>query len=351
MGSFDKALWDTDAEHEAPDTGGSGSRVSAGERPFFTNALGGGGRQAEEDLAALIRAQLRGEAGGGAAEAEAPEEALEGAPEEAPEEARKDDTTTVSDGQVADATAADCSGAPKPLRKAQQRLAELRARLGKGRRENSKETYWEARRVAGAGDDGGSAGRAAMGKRTREAGGGTSLEDIKDVRDAATAVGGTGGLLDEAAAGALAAASKRQRRRDREAAGHFGWDQYNAGKAIAEYGRDVAAIAPTVRTGGGAASSSSSHSAAERAEAVVPQLASVARVGAADYADDAAVAAVAARIEGKIGSGIGRVRKVKQDEAPTYINDRNRRMNNLLEKHYGKFVAETKEDLERGTAL
>ena len=100
-----------------------------------------------------------------------------------------------------------------------------------------------------------------------------------------------------------------------------------------------------------AAAASGEASAGRVAEAVVPHLASDSRHGAADFADPARVEALAGRIEGKISSGVGRTRKVRQDEAPTYINDRNRRMNLMLERHYGKFAAETKESFERGTAL
>ncbi len=54
---------------------------------------------------------------------------------------------------------------------------------------------------------------------------------------------------------------------------------------------------------------------------------------------------------GKFSPGVGRTRRIRQAEAPTYSNGRNRRMNNMLERHYGKFAAETKESFERDTAL
>jgi hypothetical protein len=336
------ALWDIEAEAEAEAKAastrepGDPATVSGGK--FFTNSLGAGGRQAEEDLAAVIRAKLR--AGDHETAAAAPAAAAAPSPAAAVPGGMPATGDAVTEAEQASAgssaQSAPRSAAAAPS-KAQQRLADLRARLGKGRRDNGKETYWEARRAAGAADASGFAGRAAPGKRDRGS--------------AAGSAGGSGpgdatGLLDEDATGAIAAASKRQRQKDREAAGHFGWDQYNADKARAEYRRDVAAVAPAARIGVRA-----SESAVARAEAVIPQMAGAARHGAADYADSGAVAAVAARVEEKISSGVGRVRKVKQDEAPTYINDRNRRMNQNLEKHYGKFVAETKEDIERGTAL
>ncbi len=34
-----------------------------------------------------------------------------------------------------------------------------------------------------------------------------------------------------------------------------------------------------------------------------------------------------------------------------YINERNKRYNELLDRHYGKYTAEIKQNLERGTAL
>lgn len=34
-----------------------------------------------------------------------------------------------------------------------------------------------------------------------------------------------------------------------------------------------------------------------------------------------------------------------------YINERNKRYNELLERHYGKYTAEIKQNLERGTAV
>lgn len=34
-----------------------------------------------------------------------------------------------------------------------------------------------------------------------------------------------------------------------------------------------------------------------------------------------------------------------------YINERNKRYNELLDRHYGKYTAEIKQNLERGTAI
>ncbi|VDN37613.1 unnamed protein product [Dibothriocephalus latus] len=46
-----------------------------------------------------------------------------------------------------------------------------------------------------------------------------------------------------------------------------------------------------------------------------------------------------------------RRRAFDNDADIDYINERNKRYNELLERHYGKYTAEIKQNLERGTAL
>jgi len=308
----------------------------------FTNKLGREGRGAEDDLAAVIRARLDkeedarrsavraalAEAGGGGAGAAAPAAA-------AGDEGEGDETGEEDSPAAEGGTKSRAADAPVSARvsRARARLDAIRGRLDKGRRENAKHTFREAQRGAGV-----DPGDKRYGKRARE--GGEGPEEEGEAEEAG------GGLLDEASAAAASAAVKRESKAKR-AREHFGWAQYN-GRLEREYQRDVKAL-----PGGGAraVASAGTGDAARVAEAVVPQLADDARYGAADYADPARVAALAARVEGKLKTGVGRTRKIREDEAPTYINERNRRMNNMLERHYGKFAAETKESFERGTAL
>uniref|UniRef100_A0A7S0JVS0 Pre-mRNA-splicing factor SYF2 n=1 Tax=Cafeteria roenbergensis TaxID=33653 RepID=A0A7S0JVS0_CAFRO len=239
-------------------------------------------------------------------------------------------------GAASSAAAAAAAPAPAPapsakVSAAQARLAALRDRAKAGRRETSKEAYFEARRGAGLDTE-----RMRAGKRRRDEAAGGEERDVADA------------VLDLDASTAREAAYKEEIKAKR-AREHFGWAQHN-GRMEREYARDVAAL-PAGSAAALAAAASGEASAGRVAEAVVPHLASDSRHGAADFADPARVEALAGRIEGKISSGVGRTRKVRQDEAPTYINDRNRRMNLMLERHYGKFAAETKESFERGTAL
>nr|CDS30745.2 pre mRNA splicing factor syf2 [Hymenolepis microstoma] len=50
-------------------------------------------------------------------------------------------------------------------------------------------------------------------------------------------------------------------------------------------------------------------------------------------------------------SSFSRRRAFDPDADIDYINERNKRYNELLERHYGKYTAEIKQNLERGTAL
>ncbi|KAA0147108.1 hypothetical protein FNF29_07598 [Cafeteria roenbergensis] len=319
------------------------SEGSDGDGATFTNQLAAEARGTEESLGDFIRQQLQqkeqakaeklraamaaaaGDARGGPADAGAQPTAETASPAGSASAASK---------AAADAAAAAPAPAPAPSAKvsaAQARLAALRDRAKAGRRETSKEAYFEARRGAGLDTE-----RMRAGKRRRDEAAGGEERDVADA------------VLDLDASTAREAAYKEEIKAKR-AREHFGWAQHN-GRMEREYARDVAAL-PAGSAAALAAAASGEASAGRVAEAVVPHLASDSRHGAADFADPARVEALAGRIEGKISSGVGRTRKVRQDEAPTYINDRNRRMNLMLERHYGKFAAETKESFERGTAL
>ncbi|KAA3676307.1 pre-mRNA-splicing factor SYF2 [Paragonimus westermani] len=50
-------------------------------------------------------------------------------------------------------------------------------------------------------------------------------------------------------------------------------------------------------------------------------------------------------------SSYSRRRPFDADADIDYINERNKRYNELLERHYGKYTAEIKQNLERGTAI
>ena len=50
-------------------------------------------------------------------------------------------------------------------------------------------------------------------------------------------------------------------------------------------------------------------------------------------------------------SAFSRRRAFDPDADVDYINERNKRYNELLERYYGEYTAETKQNLERGTAL
>ncbi|KAA0177114.1 hypothetical protein FNF27_01444 [Cafeteria roenbergensis] len=319
------------------------SEGSDGDGATFTNQLAAEARGTEESLGDFIRQQLQqkelakaeklraamaaaaGDASGGPADAGAQPTAETASPAGSASAASK---------AAAEAAAAAAAPAPAPSAKvsaAQARLAALRDRAKAGRRETSKEAYFEARRGAGLDTE-----RMRAGKRRRDEAAGGEERDVADA------------VLDLDASTAREAAYKEEIKAKR-AREHFGWAQHN-GRMEREYARDVAAL-PAGSAAALAAAASGEASAGRVAEAVVPHLASDSRHGAADFADPARVEALAGRIEGKISSGVGRTRKVRQDEAPTYINDRNRRMNLMLERHYGKFAAETKESFERGTAL
>jgi pre-mRNA-splicing factor SYF2 len=49
--------------------------------------------------------------------------------------------------------------------------------------------------------------------------------------------------------------------------------------------------------------------------------------------------------------GYHRRRMFDPDAPIDFINERNRKFNNKLERYYGKYTADIKEDLERGTAI
>lgn len=61
--------------------------------------------------------------------------------------------------------------------------------------------------------------------------------------------------------------------------------------------------------------------------------------------------ATALKEEQKKKASFSRRRAFDPDADIDYINERNKRYNELLERHYGKYTAEIKQNLERGTAL
>ena len=70
---------------------------------------------------------------------------------------------------------------------------------------------------------------------------------------------------------------------------------------------------------------------------------------AACLRDDLTAVARACRIEKR--SKFSRRRQHDEEENIDYINDRNMKFNKKLERFYGKYTTEIKQNLERGTAI
>jgi cyclophilin family peptidyl-prolyl cis-trans isomerase len=300
----------TEASPHWPDPDQVQAIPEAAPHPPRVNKLSSEARLAEEELKHLILARLRGEAP--ADEVSAP----------ADDTVAPAESLVVVDEEEQQQEEAPVSANVSSLR---DRLAALKGSLSQGKQQNARETYREAKRLVGE-----------PRKREREPlGAPTGPEE---------------GSLDETAEVALERVERAESaaKRVRE---NFGWAHYNSGKTVNEYERDLAMV--------GAASSVSGAQAALRGgttvaavEALVPALASDARYGASDHADSAGLERLAGGIDRRLQKAAARRPKGRrEDETVDYVNERNRRFNKMFEQKMGKYSAEIRENLERGTAL
>lgn len=213
----------------------------------------------------------------------------------------------------------------------------------------------------GGGDGGGSA---AVGTKRRRPGlgdEGSAAAAGAGAEDEASASGGTTmpAYLFEPAEMATSEAEQKAAKQ-RRIAENFGWNAYNPEAQYRAYEKRLSSLPGSV-DGGGSGQGVSVLGRPELALAPVAPGESLlaadvplaAAYGKNDYVAPDGMARLAKEMEEATERRfkIHRRRAVNEDEGVDYINEGNRRFNRLIEKEYGKYTVEIKQNLERGTAL